>query len=183
MNWWQEWLDRTSWLELVAAFLSVLISVVVALKIQDRDFKKRTGEALEAERARVLDVTQERRRALIERTFDLLSGIQAYGDGENFADTKARRLARADLRNRIDKTAALFALEPNREGLDFGPRLKNWMHELLNPRPEGRLNGDREQIDSLVAFLVEWGRGEMALSESTLGPVPPHRRSNSAARV
>ncbi|QHC73801.1 hypothetical protein [Rathayibacter sp. VKM Ac-2805] len=154
MDWWQDVLNRTSWLELIASFVSIVLSVLVALWIQRRDFSKRTEEAVAVERARVADVATEERRALIIRAYDLIAEATAAG-----LNSAASRSDKEILLLRTMTTASLFELHNGRAASPFASQFTEDITILLN-QP-----GSSFVAPVLVSFLQSWGREEASLEE------------------
>lgn len=94
-NWWSCVEGRTSWLELVAAFVSVLVSVIIALKIQEKDFEKRTSEAMIAETSRRNAVRREWKLSMLEKSFDNIADAAVYANSPANRATQDQVLLRA----------------------------------------------------------------------------------------
>lgn len=165
VNWWQDVLDRTSWLELIAAFVSVLLSVVIALWIQRRDFTKRATEAAVAEAARVHQVTSERRRELLTRALDVLAeAVESAMNGIHDREPTNEDFA---LRTRAQNVGALIRAEGGSlneaAGWQFEADVSHLEHYIdvdslfkHHPRPHDAMARLEEEADLARARLVSW---------------------------
>ncbi|QHF24214.1 hypothetical protein GTU73_09450 [Rathayibacter sp. VKM Ac-2804] len=160
--WWQDVLNRTSWLELIASFVSIILSVLVALWIQRADFEKRAEEAAAAEQARVSDVAEEARRDLLIRAYDLIA--DATSVGLQLTAVKGRKEI---YRLRAMTTASLFRLQKEPGARGFAGKFTDDIVHLLDS-PQYSFVAPR-----LVFFLEEWARGEVGLRDYHWQNEPP----------
>lgn len=164
MDWWQDVLERTSWLELIAAFVSVFASVWIALWIQRRDFRKRTDEALSADKAREAQVAREARRVLVVRAFDLVADVQAHGK-QAFDNPQDARAARHKLRFRIEMTAQLFALEPDADASLFALAFEQRLKYALDDSHFSMWDSLHEATYQFSEMMISWYRGTINLGQ------------------
>jgi len=99
--WWGCVESRTSWLELVAAFVSVIVAVWLAIAIQRRDFKKRNQELQRVTKQQ----ETERRHALFTRALDVLESVVEFALGDKATQSESEGVA---LRLRVLNTQALI---------------------------------------------------------------------------
>lgn len=156
MNWWQDVLDRTSWLELIAAFVSVVASVLVALWIQRRDFKKRTDEALDAERQRQRHVEAEVRRDLIEKTLALVDDVRERAD-------TPRSFLPGNTAGRAKDLIALYRLLDVPGGDSFADSIGRFITGIVQTDTYGPAHTAEmaARADALRDMLVNWHRAQL----------------------
>lgn len=212
-SWWTEVEKRTSWLELIAAFVSIIAAVLLALWIQKRDFKdrevqaaadeaqrtsdrkradeirareiadadaKRLADAAEEERLRKHARDEERRYALIIRTYDMLAELVQCSSGHG----TAMRLT-AGQQGRVDDLAQLYAFEEVPGSRAFATWLRQAFYQLhceqsgapgWDVHLSRKSNNIREQV---AAWYEKYGPASVTSREEYACEVSPDNDPNS----
>lgn len=133
MDWWTdfwqtpEWIrgdfGKTSVMELIAAFASVVASVLLALWIQRRDFDNRVFESQSAEYVRRATARQEVRRSLLERALDLVVETSEYAIVVRDGPVDLAR--EGALNAKVDTLAILFRQDSD----EHGAQLQFWIQK------------------------------------------------------
>ncbi|WP_146082379.1 hypothetical protein [Rathayibacter sp. AY1C5] len=133
LQWWSQVEGRTSWLELIAAFLSIILSVMIALSIQGRDFRKRTAEAASAVMVAETNRTLERRQELLVRCLDLVT--EAFDLCLKSADGDWRQAERLSLKLRVENAAEMIAMEGGSGAWLAGHEFRTKTLKLMKKQP------------------------------------------------